>query len=135
MTGPSGLTGLVKREPTKAAFVRAEITQARAAFAPHVEGRKVGRSTYINHGCRCDGCKRAHRLYGQRWRAARGARTQLNPLVTKVRDRERRLRENLARQRALAALGRIHADQYRTLVTIHRNAINAERGPLPGDTT
>lgn len=27
---------------------------------PHVEGQPVNRSTYVNYGCRCAGCRRAN---------------------------------------------------------------------------
>jgi hypothetical protein len=29
---------------------------------PHIEGRPVSRTTYVHHGCRCDGCREANRI-------------------------------------------------------------------------
>lgn len=33
--------------------------------ADHIQGASISRSTYLNRGCRCDGCKAADRHYNR----------------------------------------------------------------------
>jgi hypothetical protein len=127
---------LVAREPTKSALRRDEILDSRIDKVPHLAGRPVSRWTYIRYGCRCDGCTRENREAGQRWRLRKGmvpGPRSLHPLVRRTRDHERKLRENLARSRALASLAALHPADYQRLVAVARHVIDVERGPLPGD--
>jgi hypothetical protein len=34
----------------------------------HLDGQPVSVSTYSNHGCHCDGCTAAQRVYARRYR-------------------------------------------------------------------
>ena len=46
--------------------------------AVHPEGRPYSISTYVNHDCRCDGCRTARRKYQQ---AKHGHRPRLNKVA------------------------------------------------------
>lgn len=131
---------LLSREPTHSVLRRDEILDARSpqVRAPHLAGRPVSRHTYIKYGCRCPGCTRKNREGSQAWRRRKGVEPgprSLDRRVARVRNYERKLRENLARSRALAALATLHPLDYQRLVAVARHVIDAERGPLPGDPT
>jgi hypothetical protein len=128
----SSAAGLVAREPTHSALRRDEILSARGV--QHPAGKPYSRSTYVNHRCRCERCTEANALYTQHLRG-QPPRTRLSRTMLKVRNAERRRRENLAASRARAELARLHADEYRVLLGVERVRVDAEAGPLPGDPT
>lgn len=53
--------------------------------------------------------------------------------VRAERNRENMRRLNSARNRAFRDLAKAHRTEFRQIMAKHRDAINAERGPLPGD--
>lgn len=42
---------------------------AESVKPPHKTGYAVNYATYMNHGCRCEGCTEDHRLKHKQWRA------------------------------------------------------------------
>lgn len=57
---------------------------------PHIDDKyAVSYTTYVNHGCRCEGCAADHRAKHKQWRdgASREMRRRLNKRATEYRKR------------------------------------------------
>ena len=63
----------------------------------------------------------------------RGRPRQFDPEVAKKRTSEKARREQEARRRANIVLAHRHEDEWQELLNAERDAVNSERGPLPGD--
>lgn len=63
----------------------------------------------------------------------RGRPRQFSPEVAKARSSEKTRREAEARRRASIVLAHRHEDEWQELLTAEREAVNSERGALPGD--
>jgi succinate dehydrogenase/fumarate reductase flavoprotein subunit len=111
---------------------RAGLFDARADPRPHPAGKPVSRSTYVTHGCRCDGCRAKNAEHAREWRGT-SRRPRRHPTVARLRQAEVVNRDNAARYRARAILAGRHNVEYRALLAEQRAAVNTERGPLPGD--
>ena len=61
-------------------------------------------------------------------------RLNVDPAIAAERKTEATRRASLAQSRAAFVLRHRYADDYRTVYRSELAAINAERGPLPGDT-
>ena len=53
--------------------------------------------------------------------------------TNRARHQERNRRQSIVRSRVLSALRTMYPDDYRALYQHVTDAVNAERGPMPGD--
>jgi len=68
-----------------------------------------------------------------RVRVARERIGRLDPETTKARNAENTRRHMEARRRATQAIANLHPEEFARLRDAARREVDAERGPLPGD--